>query len=258
MWTRLEKGLAPRGDEPAYEEVEPTSAHMGLVSLVSAGMVHHVVSQNTDGLHLRSGLNPRMLSELHGNTYIEQCPQCKRRYLRDFEVDGDEDTSPRETGGICTDCKGKLVDFQVSFGDELPARELKLATAKSEAADLSICFGTSLSVDPAASLPFLARKGGRSHGKGSITGGGGGGGGKAATTSPSTAAAAAGGSSSGRGRVVIVSLEPTAEDERADVALRADCNMVISCLVKELGLAVKPYSIASDGILALIEGGTFQ
>lgn len=59
---------------------------MSLIALEKAGLLKYLVSQNTDGLHLRSGFNPVKLAELHGNRMLEKCKKCKSSFLRDFRT----------------------------------------------------------------------------------------------------------------------------------------------------------------------------
>lgn len=63
------KGLLGTGlpNELSWDEAIPSLAHMAIVGLYQSGKVVHCVSQNVDGLHLRSGLPKSILSELHGN-----------------------------------------------------------------------------------------------------------------------------------------------------------------------------------------------
>lgn len=67
--------------------VRKLTVQQALVALLHAGKLQHVVSQNVDGLHLRSGIPRRQLAELHGNCFAERCVKCKQEYIRDFEME---------------------------------------------------------------------------------------------------------------------------------------------------------------------------
>jgi len=64
-----------------------------------------------------------------------------------------------ETGRCCeaAGCGGALRDNIVHFDEALPWHQLKMANAKFVGADLTIVLGSSLHVEPAASLPFKVR-----------------------------------------------------------------------------------------------------
>ena len=81
IWTEAAKHGAKEGDagvwcESMYASIpaaSPTMAHMAIAKLANAGYVKQVISQNEDGLHLRSGLRRALISEIHGNDFIELC-----------------------------------------------------------------------------------------------------------------------------------------------------------------------------------------
>ena len=87
MWELRAHGQSRRPRKPVQLiSALPTITHMAIVALHEAGLVKFTVSQNVDGLHRRSGLNPKQLAELHGNTNLESCSVCGVQYLRDFET----------------------------------------------------------------------------------------------------------------------------------------------------------------------------
>lgn len=64
----------------------PSFTHMSFVAMQEAGLLKFLVSQNTDGLHMRSGFDTHNLAELHGNRCLEKCKKCGSQFLRDFRT----------------------------------------------------------------------------------------------------------------------------------------------------------------------------
>lgn len=54
-----EKGLSPKFDT-TFENARPSKTHMALLGLQRVGILKFLVSQNVDGLHVRSGF-PRYI-----------------------------------------------------------------------------------------------------------------------------------------------------------------------------------------------------
>ncbi|NWH39908.1 SIR6 deacetylase, partial [Chloropsis hardwickii] len=75
VWTMEEKGLSPKFDT-TFENARPSKTHMALLGLQRVGILKFLVSQNVDGLHVRSGFPRDKLAELHGNMFVEECVKC--------------------------------------------------------------------------------------------------------------------------------------------------------------------------------------
>ena len=58
------RGFKPNKNKIPITNAIPSVTHMELVALAEAGHLKYLVSQNTDGLHLRSGFKPSLISEL--------------------------------------------------------------------------------------------------------------------------------------------------------------------------------------------------
>jgi len=145
IWTRQAKGL-PVKSRP-FSSVEPNAGHRAIVELQNLGKLRFLISQNVDNLHLRSGIRPNLLAELHGNVTKLRCPLCQT------QVD-------QSLGLNHCSCGGRLVSSVVNFGDPLPRKELDDSFSHSARSDLFIVVGSSLVVSPANEMPRIALQSG--------------------------------------------------------------------------------------------------
>lgn len=168
VWTRRDKGLPPKPGMVPWDKVKPNQGHYLLVELFEMGKLDYLISQNVDGLHLKSGIPVDKISELHGNIYFMKCLNCGRKMtFEDAKWDkmkwGPGYRTSREKRGqpTCPYCKiGRLKSSIVNFGDSLPEDELYEAFTRSETCDVFFVIGSSLVVTPAANMPGLAQRNG--------------------------------------------------------------------------------------------------
>jgi NAD-dependent deacetylase len=145
-----------RRDNPAWE-ARPNAAHQALVDLEKAGRSVRIITQNIDRLHHRAGFSARKIVEIHGNMFEVLCVGC------DYETTM-EATLERVAGGepdpACPDCGGVLKAATIMFGQAMDQNSMLQAVAIAEASDIFIAIGSSLRVEPAASMCMVAVKNG--------------------------------------------------------------------------------------------------
>jgi len=141
-----------RRDSPTWQ-ARPNAAHEAIVGLERAGVPVRVITQNVDGLHQRAGLTPRKVLELHGSARSVVCTGCGERGPMDEAL---ERVASGEEDPDCRGCGGILKSATVMFGERLDPAVLGEAVAVAKGCDVFIAVGTSLQVQPAASLVGLA------------------------------------------------------------------------------------------------------
>ena len=170
-----------------FGTAQPNVGHKLLAEWEAADHLRAVITQNIDGLHQAAG--SRRVLELHGTALAIECLSCARRYEPEPMM-----AAFRETGSApqCEACGGWLKRETVSFGQALPEDVLAEAWELARQCDLFLVLGSSLVVEPAASLPRVARQ----HGA----------------------------------RLVIINRDPTEQDATADAVVRAPLGEALAAI----------------------------
>ncbi|MFF3748968.1 NAD-dependent deacetylase [Streptomyces sp. NPDC002018] len=178
-----------RSDSPTLR-ARPNGAHRAVAELDRSGTAVRVITQNVDGLHQLAGMPARKVLELHGTARRISCTRCHARSSMEEALSrvaaGEED--PR-----CRVCDGILKSATVMFGERLDPEVLARSMAIAKACEVFIAVGTTLQVQPAASLAGIAAD----HGA----------------------------------RLIVVNAEPTPYDDRADEIIREPIGTALPALL---------------------------
>lgn len=168
----------------------PNGAHRALARLEELGVLNAVVTQNTDGLHADAGTT--RLVELHGNNTRSVCVDCGATAPTE---DALADVRAGESPPACPKlgCPGHLKPGVTLFGEDISGNAYGAARRMARESDVFLVVGSSLTVEPAATLPT-----------------------EAAT----------------RGELAILNADPTEKDDLAHYLVRGDAAETLPALVE--------------------------
>ncbi|MER7516705.1 Sir2 family NAD-dependent protein deacetylase [Streptomyces sp. NPDC126499] len=171
----------------------PNAAHHAVAAYEKTGNALRVITQNVDGLHQAAGVPERKVLELHGSARSVVCTAC---HARSAMAEALERVRAGEDDPACRACGGILKPATVMFGQRLDPVVLGQAMSIAKAAEVFVAVGSSLQVQPAASLTGIAAE----HGA----------------------------------RLVIVNAEPTPYDPLADEVVREPIGTALPALLEKL------------------------
>lgn len=175
------------------KKAQPNLAHLAIAEMERLGKLDCVITQNIDGLHFKAGNSEEKVIQLHGTAMSVSCLGCGRRFDRD-------EIQERLRRGLkvprCDDCGGPLKPATISFGQSMPERETQEAHHRSSLSDLFVVIGSSLVVQPAASMPLVAKRNGA--------------------------------------KLIIINRDPTSYDDMADLVIHGQAGSIMDNILKEV------------------------
>jgi NAD-dependent SIR2 family protein deacetylase len=146
---------------------EPNGAHRSLAQLETLGVVHHLITQNVDGLHQEAG--SQNVTDLHGRLDTVVCLDCRSRFHRSqfqeklqdansdwlslsaaYAPDGDAELEGVDYDTFhvpgCRNCSGMLKPDVVFFGESVPRARVDFSMKKLQESDGLLVVGSSLMV----------------------------------------------------------------------------------------------------------------
>lgn len=192
---------------------KPTPCHYFIKLLHDKGLLLRHYTQNIDTLERIAGIPSEKLVEAHGTFYTNHCVECRKEYSMEWV----KEQIFADNVPTCGQCNGIVKPDIVFFGEDLPRRFYTLPAKDFKKCDLLIIMGTSLEVQPFASLAGRPKRNcvrlliNRDPvGRGSL-------------------------------RYWFSDVEPlryNEKDNKRDVALLGDCDDGVRQLAKEIGLGV--------------------
>ncbi|KAA8649986.1 hypothetical protein EYZ11_007264 [Aspergillus tanneri] len=140
--------------ELAPGRYRPTIAHSLVKLLYEKGLLLKHFTQNIDCLERLAGVPGEMIVEAHGSFASQHCIDCRAEYPENLM----KEAIGKGEVPYCSQCNGLVKPDIVFFGESLP-EDFFINRTLPEEADLCIVMGTSLSVQPFASLPSFCRDG---------------------------------------------------------------------------------------------------
>lgn len=127
---------------------KPTPSHYFVKLLQDKGLLLRHYTQNIDTLERIAGIDHEKLVEAHGTFFSNHCIECNKEYSMEWaKKEIFDDNVPS-----CTECNSIVKPDIVFFGENLPEKFYVLPHQDFKQCDLLIIMGTSLTVQPFASL----------------------------------------------------------------------------------------------------------